>query len=107
MNKRTKVNARIEEIGYYFVGHYRTGAIRVQLETSKGHCAFDVNPMAVKDFLEAINAVEEDGQYIHELVGKNVCAWFDGEHGKILQVSDILDEQGEKAFDIHTAGGGK
>ena len=49
---------------------------------------------------ELANALEEDGQYLHELEGTPVCAWFDGPAGRIFYIGSLFDEGGTDWFVI-------
>lgn len=98
--KLTKANAMIEEIGYYFTGHYSHGGIRIQIASKKGRCAFILNPISkiLPKFLRMFrNDVSnyEDGFYIEELKGKYFTSWIN-EDRMIVGFSDILDEDGEE-----------
>ena len=100
MNKLTRKNAKIAVAGIYTIGHYRSSQVRVELRTSGGFCAFSFDADRTLEFLTAIDALEEDGQYLHELEGTPVCAWFDGPNGRIFYIGSLFDEGGTDWFVI-------
>ena len=100
MNKLTRKNAKIAVAGIYTIGHYRSSQVRVELRLAGGGCAFSFDADRTLEFLKAIDALEEDGQYLHELEGTPVCAWFDGPDGRILYIGSLFDEGGIDSFVI-------
>ena len=101
MNKLTRKNAKIAVAGIYTIGHYRSSQVRVELKLAGGGCAFSFDADRTLEFLTAIDALEEDGQYLHDLEGTPLCAWFDGPDGRILYISSLFKEDGTDLFEIN------
>lgn len=101
VKKVARKNAKIAVAGIYTIGHYRSSQVRVELRLAGGGCAFSFDADRTLEFLKAIDALEEDGQYLHELEGTPVCAWFDGPDGRILYIGSLFDEGGTDWFVIN------
>ena len=105
--KLKRHNGVIESIGYYFVGNFNCGGVRVVFENSCGTCSFDLTSRKViSKFVRMFsnsNIDFENGFYIEELKGQNFCGWFD-EQDRIVGFSTIIDDCGH---DITMLNGGE
>ena len=89
-------NAKIEEAGLYYIGHYGTVNVKLDLETRGGGASVTIPIDKIEEFLSMFedDIDLEDGFYIHHLRGFPVRMLLDGT-GKITAIGDILSEKDE------------
>ena len=93
MTKET-MNMKISNAGYFYVGHYRFGELRIILE---GHGAgVEVNPKLSKNFdlfelFEVFDVDPEDGKYLQEIEGKYCRVLFD-EQRKVAALQHLTKD---------------
>ena len=91
-------NAKIEEAGLYYIGHYRTAYIKIELVTRGGGACVTSPAANVEKLIDLladdIDKNIEDGFYIHHLKGLPVRMLLDGT-GKIVAIGNILSEEDE------------
>lgn len=91
-------NAKIVEAGLYYIGHFRTACIKIELETRGGGACVTIPVAKVEElldlFADEVDENIEDGFYVHHLKGLPVRMLLDGT-GKIIAIGDILSEEDE------------
>lgn len=89
-------NAKIVEVGLYYIGHYRTAHIKIDLETRGGGACVTIPTNKIGEFLSIFedDIDLEDGFYIHHLKGLPVRMLLD-ETRKIVAIGNILSEDDE------------
>ena len=92
------MNAKIEEAGLYYIGHFRTAYIKIDLETRGGGACVTIPAANIEKLLDLfaddIEENIEDGFYIHHLKGLPVRLLLD-DTGKIIAFGDIFSEEDE------------
>ena len=94
------VNAKIEQAGLYFDGHYRRYYIMVVLETRGGGASIKIPVDKTGDFMDVFRGELdlENGAFVNELEGTPVVLKLksDNEHsGEIVAIGDILASEDE------------
>jgi hypothetical protein len=91
-------NAKIVEAGLYYIGHFRTAHIMLDLETRGGGASITIPVDRVEELVDMfendIRENVEDGFYIEHLKGVPMKLLLDAT-GKIVAFGDIFSEEDE------------
>ena len=92
------VNAKIEEIGLYFNGHYNHYCVRIVLEMRGGGGSVEFPVERIEEFMSMFdNELDtENGVFVQELKGTPVVLKTDGDrYGNIVAIGDIMADENE------------
>lgn len=81
------INAKVVKAGYYFIGHFNAGGLRLLFNSFRVDVPFN----RVGEVLDVFEIECEDGVFFEELEGKLCQVQFD--NSKVIAISNILNSE--------------